>query len=30
MTDAESFEPLEPIADGYRNYLQKDYVVKPE
>lgn len=30
MTDAESFEPLEPVADGYRNYLQKDYGVKPE
>lgn len=30
MTDAESFEPLEPIADGYRNWLKKDYVVSPE
>ncbi|MFW8589393.1 catalase/peroxidase HPI [Glaciecola sp. 2405UD65-10] len=30
MTDAESFEPLEPQADGFRNYLPKDYVVKPE
>ena len=30
MTDVESFEPLEPIADGYRNWLKKDYVVKPE
>jgi catalase-peroxidase len=30
MTDADSFEPLEPIADGYRNWLKKDYVVKPE
>ena len=30
MTDAESFAPLEPLADGFRNYLQKDYVVKPE
>ncbi|WP_156320217.1 catalase/peroxidase HPI [Croceibacterium atlanticum] len=27
MTDRESFEPLEPIHDGYRNWLQKDYVV---
>lgn len=26
MTYAESFDPLEPIADGYRNYLQKDFV----
>src|SRR5690606_12774532 len=23
MTDAESFEPLEPIHDGYRNWLKK-------
>ncbi|MGC9456731.1 MAG: catalase/peroxidase HPI [Halothiobacillaceae bacterium] len=30
MTDAESFEPLEPVADGYRNWLKKDYVVQPE
>ena len=30
MTDAESFEPLEPIHDGYRNWLKKDYAVKPE
>lgn len=30
MTDVESFEPLEPIADGYRNWLKKDYVVSPE
>jgi len=30
MTDAESFAPLEPQADGFRNYLPKDYVVKPE
>lgn len=30
MTDAESFEPLEPIADGYRNWLKKDYIVSPE
>ncbi|MFC7049132.1 catalase/peroxidase HPI [Emcibacter nanhaiensis] len=29
MTDAESFEPLEPVHDGYRNYLKKDYVVSP-
>ena len=30
MTDGESFEPLEPLADGYRNWLKKDYVVSPE
>jgi catalase-peroxidase len=30
MTDAESFEPLEPVADGYRNWLKKDYVVSAE
>ena len=30
MTDAESFEYLEPVADGYRNWLKKDYVVTPE
>ncbi len=30
MTDAESFEPLEPVADAFRNWLKKEYVVKPE
>jgi catalase-peroxidase len=30
MTDAETFDPLEPLADGYRNWLKKDYVVSPE
>jgi catalase-peroxidase len=30
MTDADSFAPLEPLADGFRNWLKKDYVVKPE
>lgn len=30
MTDADSFEPLEPLADGYRNWLKKDYAVSPE
>jgi catalase-peroxidase len=30
MTDAESFEPLEPIHDGYRNWVKKDYIVTPE
>jgi catalase-peroxidase len=30
MTDVDSFEPLEPLADGFRNWQKKDYVVKPE
>ncbi|MCB2156629.1 catalase/peroxidase HPI [bacterium] len=30
MTDGDSFEPLEPIHDGFRNWLKKDYVVQPE
>ncbi len=30
LTDAESFEPLEPIHDGYRNWLKQDYAVTPE
>ncbi|VDC19060.1 catalase/peroxidase HPI [Pseudogemmobacter humi] len=30
MTDADSFAVLEPIHDGYRNWLKKDYVVAPE
>ena len=30
MTDAASFEVLEPVHDGYRNWLKKDYVVTPE
>ncbi len=30
MTDTESFEVLEPVADGYRNWLKKDYVVSAE
>jgi len=29
-TDADSFEYLEPLADGYRNWLKKDYVVTAE
>jgi catalase-peroxidase len=29
-TDAESFDVLEPIADGFRNWLKKDYVVSAE
>ena len=30
MTDAESFEVLEPLADGFRNWLKQDYVVSAE
>lgn len=30
MTDGESFEPLEPLADGFRNWQKKAYAVKPE
>ncbi|MBO0343736.1 catalase/peroxidase HPI [Roseibium sp. CAU 1637] len=30
MTDAASFASLEPIHDGYRNWVKKDYVVSPE
>jgi catalase-peroxidase len=30
QTDAESFEPLEPRADGFRNYLQAEYPVPTE
>ncbi|ATG75669.1 peroxidase [Zobellella denitrificans] len=30
MTDQESFAVLEPLHDGYRNWLKKDYVVTPE
>ncbi len=30
MTDAPSFSVLEPLADGYRNWLKKDYVVTAE
>ncbi len=30
MTDVESFAVLEPIHDGYRNWLKKEYAVKPE
>ncbi|MFD1020965.1 catalase/peroxidase HPI [Thalassobacillus hwangdonensis] len=29
-TDAESFEVLEPMADGFRNYEKKDYTLSPE
>jgi len=30
QTDVASFAVLEPIHDGFRNYLQKDYAVSPE
>jgi catalase-peroxidase len=30
MTDAASFAVLEPVADGYRNWLKRDYVVSAE
>ena len=30
QTDVESFAVLEPVHDGFRNYLQKDYSVSPE
>ena len=30
QTDIESFEVLEPLADGFRNWLKKDYVVSAE
>jgi catalase-peroxidase len=29
-TDADSFAVLEPLADGYRNWLKQDYAVTPE
>ena len=30
MTDAESFSDLEPLHDGFRNWLKKHYDVQPE
>jgi len=30
LTDAASFEALEPIHDGYRNWLKQDYAVSAE
>ncbi len=30
QTDAESFDPLEPIADGFRNYLKGKFAVPAE
>ena len=30
MTDADSFHYLEPLADGFRNWLKEDYAEAPE
>ncbi len=30
MTDADSFAPLEPVHDGYRNWLKRDYSISAE
>ena len=30
QTDAEAYAVLEPLADGFRNYLKADYTVSPE
>ena len=30
LTDVESFEPLEPMADGFRNYVADDHRRRPE
>jgi catalase-peroxidase len=30
QTDIASFEDLEPLHDGYRNWLKKNYIVSPE
>ncbi len=30
QTDAEAFEPLEPVADGFRNYLKTKFSVSAE
>ncbi|MBB96520.1 MAG: catalase/peroxidase HPI [Rhodobacteraceae bacterium] len=30
MTDADSFDALEPLADGFRNWQKTEYVVSPE
>ena len=30
QTDAESFAVLEPIHDGFRNWVKKNYTVSPE
>jgi catalase-peroxidase len=30
QTDARSFDAMEPLADGFRNWLKQDYAVSPE
>ncbi|MFM7084081.1 MAG: catalase/peroxidase HPI, partial [Hyphomicrobium sp.] len=30
QTDVDSFQVLEPLHDGFRNWQMKDYIVKPE
>ena len=30
MTDVESFEPLEPMADGFRNFQKKEFSISAE
>ena len=30
QTDVESFAVLEPVADGFRNYLQRNFSISPE
>ncbi len=30
QTDADSFEPMEPMADGFRNYQKKEYSLSAE
>lgn len=30
MTEVESFDVLEPLHDGFRNWLKKEYAVRPE
>ena len=30
QTDAESFDPMEPMSDGFRNYLAKEFAVPAE
>jgi catalase-peroxidase len=30
QTDVDTFEPLEPIADGFRNYLKRQYSIPAE
>lgn len=30
QTDVDPFESLEPLADGFRSWLKRDYAVQPE